>query len=94
MCYCGESGAWQWNRVKGMSKESRVERRVAARPQAPHPIREASPRCVRGSPSLILPVRSAGVKPRADREGGDVLYVSESHKVPKKFQQFASRLLL
>jgi hypothetical protein len=54
---------------------------IAARPQAPRPIREASPICVRGSPILIVPGRSAGVKPGADRRGGDVLYVSESQAV-------------
>jgi hypothetical protein len=68
-----------------MSKGNRAERPVAARPQAPRPIREAGPICVGGSSSLILPGRSAGVKPGADRRGGDVLYVSESHAVLKPF---------
>jgi hypothetical protein len=84
------SSILQWRASAGW----RAERPIAARLQAPRPIWEASPMCVRGSPSFILPDRSVGVKPGADREGGNVLYVSESHKVPKKFQQFASRLLL
>src|SRR5262245_37177363 len=83
MRYCGESCAWQWNGVRSMSRGSRAERPVAARPQALRPIREASPICVWGSPTLIVPGRSAGIKPGAARRGGDALGESENHAVPE-----------
>jgi hypothetical protein len=85
MRYCGEFGARQWNRVRDMSEGSRAERPVAARLTAPRPIREARPMCVWGFPFLILPDRSAGIKPGAARRGGDALGISEKFKAPKQF---------
>jgi len=74
-----------------MSKGRWAERPVAARPQAPRPIREARPICIRGSPFLIGLGRSAGVKPGAACRGGDVLCAFESHAA---LRLFASWLLL
>ena len=49
-----------------MSKGSRAERPLAARPKASRSLRESGPVCVRGYPFFTLPIRATSVKPGAD----------------------------